>query len=70
MKRVDLIQEDDVYREYMQRNVQAEVDAYCHHDFRHHLDVARITYILILENNDLNYFIKENNLTGVPPGYA
>ncbi|MGE5390230.1 MAG: HD domain-containing protein [Deltaproteobacteria bacterium] len=66
MKRVDLILEDNVYRDYMQRNIEAEADAYCHHDFRHHLDVARITYILILENNDLNYFIKENGLSSKP----
>lgn len=64
MKRVDLIIEDNVYREYILRNIEAEAVAYCHHDFRHHLDVARIVYILILENNDLNYFIKENGLSG------
>lgn len=65
MKRVELLINDTLYREYMQRNVEEEQGArFCHHDFRHHLDVARITYILVLEHSDLNFFIKESALAG------
>ncbi|WP_054695075.1 HD domain-containing protein [Syntrophomonas palmitatica] len=64
MKRIDLLINDTMYKDYIQRNMDEEINAYCQHDFRHHLDVARITYILVLENNDLNYFIKESGLSG------
>lgn len=65
MKRVELLVNDPLYREYLQRNFDEEKDSqYCMHDFRHHLDVARITYIMVLEQNDLNYFIRESGLSG------
>lgn len=51
--------------EYMRRNREEELEPrFCQHDFRHHLDVARIAYILILEQNLLPYFVKESGLTG------
>lgn len=65
MKRVEALINDKFYREYMKRNVDAETEpGLCQHDFRHHLDVARISYILVLEHNDLNYFIKEGGISG------
>lgn len=65
MKRIELLLKDPLYLEYMNFNTQEEEGAkFCKHDFQHHLDVARIAYILVLENNDLNYFIKENQLSG------
>ena len=65
MKRVELLINDSLYREYMKNNQEEEMEPkFCQHDFSHHLDVARIAYILVLEQNDLNYFIKESNLSG------
>lgn len=65
MKRIELLLKDPTYLENMNLNVKEEQESrYCLHDFQHHLDVARIAYILVLENNDLNYFIKECGLSG------
>ncbi len=65
MKRVELLINDSLYKEYMRRNRDEELEPkFCQHDFQHHLDVARIAYILVLEHSDLNYFIKENSLSG------
>ncbi|MBC7075874.1 MAG: HD domain-containing protein [Syntrophomonadaceae bacterium] len=64
MKRAERLINDPLYAENMELNVRSEVEPKSYqHDFRHHLDVARITYILILENNDLNYFVKESGLS-------
>ncbi|MGI5911250.1 MAG: HD domain-containing protein [Syntrophomonadaceae bacterium] len=65
MKRVELLINDTLYQKYIKYNMEEEMEPkFCLHDFRHHLDVARIVYILVLEHNDLNYFIKENNFAG------
>lgn len=65
MKRVELLMNDVLYNQYLQRNMEEEKEPkYCQHDIRHHIDVARITYILVLEHNDLNYFVQEHGLTG------
>lgn len=64
MKRIELLLKDALYQENMNLNIREEETRYCLHDFQHHLDVARITYILVLENNDLNYFMKDNGLSG------
>lgn len=65
LKRIELLLKVPLYQENMNLNAQEEQEArYCLHDFQHHLDVARIAYILVLENNDLNYFIKENGVSG------
>ena len=38
------------FQKYMRQNRQAEKDrVFCHHDWQHALDVARICYILCLE---------------------
>lgn len=65
MKRVEILINDTLYNQYLHRNIEEENEPKsCQHDFRHHIDVARITYILVLEHNDLNYFIQEHNLAG------
>ncbi len=64
MKRVELLLKDALYNEYINRNIKEEESIqYCQHDLHHHFDVARIAYILVLENNDLNYFAKESGLS-------
>lgn len=63
MKRIQRLMNDPAYQEYMRRNVEEEQDErHCGHDMSHHFDVARITYILILEQNELNYFVREAGL--------
>lgn len=65
MKRVELLLRDNLYNDYINRNINEELEIkFCRHDLRHHVDVARITYILVLEHNDLNYFVKESGLSG------
>ncbi len=65
MKRIDLLMKDEQYNEYLRRNQEEEASlTFCPHDIRHHIDVARIAYILILENNDLNFFVRDAELTG------
>lgn len=40
------------YREYLKMNEEAEIDrSFCRHDLSHFLDVARIAYIMNLEQN-------------------
>lgn len=55
--------EDERYREYMAKNLE-ESRGLCPHDFQHHLSVARICYILVLEHNGLSFFIQDANLGG------
>lgn len=65
MKRVDSILKDPVYAEYINHNMMAaKDDPFCKHDLAHMVDVARIAYILILEHQDLEYFIKDADLSG------
>ncbi|NLP24466.1 MAG: HD domain-containing protein [Syntrophomonadaceae bacterium] len=65
MKRVELLVNDELYNQYLQRNAEEEKEPkFCLHDFRHHLDVARIAYILVLEHNDFKYFMQEYGLSG------
>lgn len=65
MKRIELLLKDELYQENLSLNMREEQEQrYCLHDFQHHLDVSRIAYILVLENNDFNYFIKDNGLSG------
>ncbi|MBO8159754.1 HD domain-containing protein [Thermosyntropha sp.] len=65
MKRIELLLNDSVFNSHMQRNAEMEIEPqFCKHDIYHHIDVARIAYILVLEHNDLNYFVKEAELGG------
>ena len=51
MRRVGKIMNDDYYRECLERNAAAEINRqFCRHDLQHMLDVARITYMLVLED--------------------
>ena len=50
MERINRILGDRRYRMYLQRNAESEQDRkFCIHDFKHLSSVARITYILVLE---------------------
>ena len=63
LKRIELLLNDTLYNNYIAYNEEEESEPkYCRHDINHHIDVARIAYILVLENNDLNFFVKENKL--------
>lgn len=65
MKRIELLLKDALYSEYIKCNTDEESGIkYCQHGLQHHIDVARIAYILVLEHNDLNYFVKEGGLSG------
>ncbi|SHG44020.1 HD domain-containing protein [Thermosyntropha lipolytica DSM 11003] len=65
MRRIELLLNDPIFNKHMQRNAELEIEPqFCRHDIHHHIDVARIAYILVLEHNDLNYFVKEADLTG------
>ena len=68
MKRVELLLDDPDYSKYMEYNVRRDImqQNYCSYSFQHHLDVARIAYILILEQSKLNYFGKEYALEDKP----
>jgi len=51
LERVNKILNDPRYREYLKLNERYEAERkFCRHDLRHFLDVARIAYILVLEN--------------------
>ncbi len=64
MKRIDLLISDPLYNEYLQRNAHEEMEPkFCLHDINHHIDVARITFILVLENNDLESFLQESGIS-------
>ena len=50
MERINRILINDLYREYLQKNNEAETGRpFCRHDLGHFLDVARIAMILDLE---------------------
>ncbi|QEK11033.1 HD domain-containing protein [Crassaminicella thermophila] len=52
MERVNKILHNPKYIDYLNRNAQAEKNRiFCHHDLRHAIDVARVSYILALEEN-------------------
>ena len=52
MERVNLILHHPDYRYYLSRNEAAELGrSFCHHDLPHFLDVARIAYIMNLEQS-------------------
>ncbi|WP_024831668.1 HD domain-containing protein [Ruminiclostridium josui] len=51
MERVQMILNHPQFKKYMELNSQAERDRkFCHHDIQHSLDVARVAYIIALEN--------------------
>lgn len=65
LKRVQLILQDELFIEYINRNThEGQEHPFCKHDLAHMIDVARIAYILVLENHDLEYFVQAANLSG------
>lgn len=55
MYRVDSILNDPWYKSCLNSNAYWEQDRrFCRHDYQHMLDVARIAYMLVLENNCLD----------------
>ncbi|MDH7576682.1 MAG: HD domain-containing protein [Bacillota bacterium] len=65
MERIDAIVRDPLFQECLEKNQKAERDReFCKHDLQHFVDVARISYILMLESGDLSHFIRENQLSG------
>ncbi|MDK2800434.1 MAG: uncharacterized protein PWP27_361 [Clostridiales bacterium] len=51
MKRITKILNHPQYIEYLNRNAEAEKErVFCRHDLRHALEVARVAYIMVLEN--------------------
>lgn len=64
MERIAAILKDPVFEESLTRTSLKETQRkFCRHTFQHFVDVARITYILLLENGDIRRFMVENNLT-------
>ena len=51
MEKVQMILNHPQFKKYMELNFQAERERkFCHHDIQHSLDVARVSYIIALEN--------------------
>jgi uncharacterized protein len=64
MKRIDAIVRDPLFRGSLEKIKVAEVEReFCKHDLQHAVDVARITYILILEAGSLNDLVRECHLS-------
>lgn len=63
MLRIDAILKDPFFEDYINRNNISEVHRkFCRHSFQHLVDVARITYILMLESGDITEFAEKNEL--------
>ncbi|MGB9803968.1 MAG: phosphohydrolase, partial [Desulfofundulus sp.] len=62
VQRVGRIIGDSFYRYCLEQNAVREVDRpFCRHDFQHMLDVARISYILMVEGDQLSDFTRQNH---------
>jgi len=60
MKRITKIISDPQYKHFLVQNEQSELNrSFCRHDFNHLLHVARLTYLLVLENN-LEHLIRKD----------
>lgn len=69
MERIDAIVRDPLFRECLEKIKKAERDReFCKHDLQHFVDVARITYILMLESGEFSHFIREEGLKGPQAG--
>ena len=63
MIRVEAILANPVFEAYVDKNAEKEADRrFCCHGFQHLVDVARIAYILMLENGDIEKFAAANDL--------
>jgi HD superfamily phosphodiesterase len=65
MEKIDAIVRDPMFQESLTRIRMLEQDReFCKHNLQHFVDVARITYILMLESGQIQQFIKEAGLSG------
>ena len=65
MQRIDAIVRDPLFQDSLARIKRFEQDQeFCKHTLQHFVDVARITYILMLESGQVQQFIKEVGLSG------
>jgi HD superfamily phosphodiesterase len=65
MKRIDAIVRDPLFQDSLARTKRFEQDReFCKHTLQHFVDVARITYILMLESGEIQQFIKDAGLSG------
>jgi len=65
MKRIDAIVRDPLFQDSLARIKEFERDReLCKHTLQHFVDVARITYILMLESGESQQFIKDAGLSG------
>lgn len=63
MKRVEALLANPDFMAYVTKNAEKEATRrFCRHDFQHMVDVARIAYILMLENGDIDKFTIINDL--------
>ena len=63
MNRIEIILDDPYYKDCLTRIDKLEADRkFCRHTFQHVVDVARITYILLLESGIIKRFMEENDL--------
>lgn len=63
MTRIEIILDDPYYKDCLARIDELEADRkFCRHTFQHVVDVARITYILLLESGIIKRFMEENDL--------
>jgi len=52
LHRINCIIQNQKFKEYIRKNELQEIDRkFCHHGMEHFLDVARISYIKVLENS-------------------
>lgn len=60
MEKINKILTDKRFQEYVDKNLMAEKDReFCNHSFEHMLSVARIAYILVLEQDLESEFSRE-----------
>jgi len=65
VNRVEQVLQDAFFQECMTRNQTREVNRkFCKHTLQHVIDVARVTYIIMLESGDFKKFVDEHSLGG------
>lgn len=63
MERVEALLANLVFEAYVAKNAEKEAERrFCRHGFQHLVDVARIAYILMLENGDIEKFAVANDI--------
>ncbi|MCK8825264.1 HD domain-containing protein [Fuchsiella alkaliacetigena] len=66
MKRLNSLLRDEVYQSYLKKISITEQDRlFCKHDWSHFANVARITYILVLESQLSADLVEQLRLAGV-----